>query len=76
MKIKYRVLIQWSNEGNCFLVSLPNFPDPQEWVTYGVTHQEVLEQGLVGVMEDLIEIYKEQGKPIPEPQIVKTIVAC
>ena len=35
---KYRIVIQWSDEDNCFLVSLPDFKDEQKWVTNGETY--------------------------------------
>jgi antitoxin HicB len=35
-KLKYRVLIQWSEEDNCYLVSLPDLSKNQIWVTHGI----------------------------------------
>jgi len=29
-KLKYQMIIQWSDEDNCFLVALPDFPGQQE----------------------------------------------
>jgi antitoxin HicB len=71
---KYRILIQWSNEDNCFLVSLPDFTEEQQWVTHGETYQEAL-QNAVEVMDILVEIYQEKGKPLPEAQILYDSVA-
>jgi hypothetical protein len=39
MKLKYRINIIWSNENNCYLVSLPDFPG-QQWRTHGETYLE------------------------------------
>lgn len=72
--LKYRILIQWSNENNCFLVSLPDFIEEQQWVTHGETYQEALENA-VEVMDMLVEIYEEKGKPLPEAQILCDSVA-
>lgn len=72
--LKYRILIQWSNEDNCFLVSLPDFKDEQQWVTHGKTYEEAL-QNAVEVMDILIEIYREKGKPLPKAQILSDSVA-
>ena len=40
--LKYRILIQWSNEDNCFLVALPDFKEEQQWVTHGETYEEAV----------------------------------
>lgn len=71
---KYRILIQWSTEDNCFLVSLPDFIEEQEWVTHGETYQEAL-QNAVEVMDILVEIYREKGKNLPEAQTLSDSVA-
>ncbi|VEP17920.1 conserved hypothetical protein [Hyella patelloides LEGE 07179] len=64
--LKYRILIQWSNEDNCFLVSLPDFQEEQQWVTHGETYEEAF-QNAVEVMDILVEIYQEKGKSLPTP---------
>lgn len=66
-KMKYRILIQWSDENNCYLVSLPDLSQKQVWVTHGDTYEEALKHGLE-VMEELILIAKEEGTlpQIPE----------
>ena len=72
--LKYRIFIQWSNEDNCFLVSLPDFKEEQQWVTHGETYEEAL-QNAVEVMDILVEIYQEKGKPLPKAQILHDSVA-
>ncbi|MDJ0596974.1 MAG: type II toxin-antitoxin system HicB family antitoxin [Pleurocapsa sp. MO_226.B13] len=67
--LKYRIIIQWSDEDNCFLVSLPDFKDEQQWVTHGKTYQEAL-QNAVEVMDMLVEIYQEKGKALPVVKLV------
>lgn len=42
--IKYRMVIQWSDEDNCFLVALPDFPG-QYWRTHGDTYEEAVANG-------------------------------
>ena len=66
-KMKYRILIQWSDEDNCYLVSLPDLSQKQVWVTHGDTYEEALKHGLE-VMEELILIAQEEGilPQIPE----------
>ena len=72
-KLKYRIIIQWSEEDNCYLVALPDFPsETQIWVTHGDTYEEALKHGLE-VMEELILIAQDENKPLPEvPQLVLT----
>lgn len=72
--LKYRITIQWSNEDNCFLVSLPDFKDEQQWVTHGETYQEALENALE-VMDMLVEIYQEKGKALPQPETLYSSIA-
>lgn len=72
--LKYRILIQWSDEDNCFLVSLPDFKDEQQWVTHGENYEEAL-QNAVEVMDILVEIYKEKGKALPTAQTLYNSVA-
>jgi antitoxin HicB len=63
--LKYRVVIQWSEEDNCYLVALPDFPTKtQIWATHGDTYEEALKHGLE-VMEELILIAQDEGKPLP-----------
>ena len=72
--LKYRIVIQWSDEDNCFLVSLPDFKDEQQWVTHGETYQEALENA-VEVIDMLVEIYQEKDKTLPVPATLYDSVA-
>jgi hypothetical protein len=40
------MVIQWSEEDNCFLVGFPDFPE-QQWRTHGDTYQEAVTNRLV-----------------------------
>ena len=51
MNLKYRINIIWSNQNNCYLVSLPDFIG-QKWLTHGDTYEEAFKNGLE-VMEEL-----------------------
>ncbi len=66
-QIKYQMLIQWSNEDNCFLVALPDFPG-QYWRTHGDTYEEAVVNGKEA-LESLIFSYEQDGEPLPEPTI-------
>lgn len=57
MNSPYSLIIQWSEEDRLFVVSWPEFTDVMQPCTHG---QELL--------ETLIELYQEDGKPLPEPQ--------
>ena len=62
-KPKYTVIIQWSDEDNCFVVSLP------EWGEFCHTHGETYTEALKNaeeVLELLIESTLEEGKALPK----------
>ncbi|WP_445246677.1 type II toxin-antitoxin system HicB family antitoxin [Microcoleus sp. OTE_8_concoct_300] len=69
MKLPYIIVIQWSDEDNCYLVHLPDFPS-QHFHTHGDTYEEALQKA-VEVLELLVEEYQLDGKSLPEP---KTLV--
>ena len=62
--MKYTIVIQWSNEDNCFVVFLPEFEDVMQPVTHGETYQEAFENAQE-VLELLIESLIEENKPLP-----------
>lgn len=68
MKLHYTVVIHWSNEDNCYLVHLPDFPS-QQFHTHGDTYEEALKNAQE-VLELLVEEYQAEGKPLPEPKIL------
>ncbi|NJM60564.1 MAG: type II toxin-antitoxin system HicB family antitoxin [Oscillatoriales cyanobacterium RU_3_3] len=66
MKTRYTIVIKWSIEDDCFVVSLP------EWGEFCHTHGNSYEEALKSareVLEMLIESCLEDGKALPEPQI-------
>ena len=74
--MKYTIIIQWSNEDKCYVVSLPDFTDIMQPCTHGDTYEEALKNAQE-VLEMLISSYLEDGQPIPEPQIVgKSLTAA
>lgn len=65
MNSHYTIIIQWSDEDKCFVVSLP------EWGEFCHTHGDTYEEALKNaqeVLELLIESSLEDGQPLPEPQ--------
>ncbi|NJK47378.1 type II toxin-antitoxin system HicB family antitoxin [Candidatus Gracilibacteria bacterium] len=67
-KLKYRMVIQWSDEDNCFLVALPDFPG-QDWRTHGATYEEAVFKGKEA-LESLIESYLADEETLPKPLVV------
>jgi predicted RNase H-like HicB family nuclease len=65
MSYHYTVIIQWSQEDNCFVVSLPEWGEFCH--THGDTYQEALDNAQE-VLEMLIESCLEDGEPLPEPK--------
>ena len=65
MSYHYTIIIQWSQEDNCFVVSLPQWGEFCH--THGDTYQEALDNAQE-VLEMLIESCLEDGEPLPEPK--------
>jgi predicted RNase H-like HicB family nuclease len=64
-QIKYRMVIQWSDEDNCFLAALPDFPG-QYWRTHGDTYEEAVANGKEAI-ESLMIAYQVDNEPLPKP---------
>ena len=74
--MKYTIIIQWSKEDECYVISLPDFTDIMQPCTHGDTYEEALKNAQE-VIEMLISSYLEEGKPLPEPQILgKLLIAA
>jgi predicted RNase H-like HicB family nuclease len=65
MSYHYTIIIQWSQEDKCFVVSLPEWGEFCH--THGDTYQEALDNAQE-VLEMLIESCLEDGEPLPEPK--------
>ncbi len=72
MKLPFTIIIQWSDEDNCYLVRLPDFPS-QPFYTHGDTYEEALKNAKE-VLELLIEEYRENEKPLPIPLVEEVIL--
>jgi predicted RNase H-like HicB family nuclease len=60
------MIIIWSEEDNCYLVHLPDFPF-QQFHTHGNTYEEAAKHGQE-VIDSYLEIYREQEKSLPQPK--------
>jgi predicted RNase H-like HicB family nuclease len=67
MKHPYSILIQWSEDDQKYIASLPEFGPYAR--THGSTYAEALEMA-EEVLAMLIESYQESGKPLPKPSLV------
>ncbi|MBD2020672.1 type II toxin-antitoxin system HicB family antitoxin [Leptolyngbya sp. FACHB-36] len=70
--MKYTIVIQWLEEDQCFVVTLPEFTDVMQPVTHGETYEEALKNAQE-VLELLIEDAAQAGKPLP--QLIATPIA-
>ena len=61
MKSQYSILIQWSLEDQCYVVSLPEFGK------YAHTHGDTYEDALSKAQE-VLEMLIEDSDALPEPQ--------
>ena len=62
MKSQYSILIQWSLEDQCYVVSLPEFGK------YAHTHGDTYEDALSKAQEVLEMLMETSGDALPEPQ--------
>jgi len=60
---KYVKLIEWSEEDKCYIGSCPEL---FYGGCHGVNEYEVFTE-LCGIVEETIELYKRDSKPLPEP---------
>jgi antitoxin HicB len=70
--MQYTILIQWSDEDNCFVVSLPDFADIMQPCTHGETYIEAI-QNAQEVLEMLVESALKNRNPLPKRQRFQTI---
>lgn len=64
MKLKYEILIYWSNEDNCFITEMPELPG---CMSDGKTYEEAIEN-IKKVATMWIEVATEEGREIPDPK--------
>jgi predicted RNase H-like HicB family nuclease len=64
MSSHYSMIIQWSDEDSAFIVSLPEFGEGCK--THGASYAEAVKNG-EEALELLIETFRAEGRPLPEP---------
>jgi antitoxin HicB len=68
---KYQMLIQWSEEDSCYVVSLPDFSELRQPCTDGATYEEAAKHGQE-LVESLILWYAQEEKSLPQPLTLQT----
>ncbi len=66
--MKYSILIQWSEEDNAYIASLP------EWGKYARTHGKTYQEALDNaqeVLDDLVYAYTQENKSLPSPKLLQ-----
>jgi predicted RNase H-like HicB family nuclease len=61
---KYSMIVQWSDEDEAFIVSLPEFPHCK---THGESYTAAVKNGQE-MIESLLRFYEQEQKPLPLPQ--------
>jgi len=61
MNAHYSILIQWSEEDQAYIASLPEF-GPYA-LTHGATYEEALKNG-----QEALDLLMEETLPLPNPQ--------
>lgn len=64
---KYSINLTWSDEDDCYVATVSEFPGLS---AFGDTPEEAIEEAKIAV-EGFLKVYKEDGCPIPEPEILK-----
>jgi len=61
----YSMYIQWSDEDNAYVVTVPELPDCK---AYGKTYEEAVRRAQDAIIT-WIDGYRKLGLPIPEPSL-------
>ncbi len=61
---RYSMLIEWSPEGDAYIVSVPELPNVR---THGTTHQDAVEMGAEVIATYLFAL-RGMGRPVPPPR--------
>ncbi len=64
MKLRYEIILYWSEEYQTFIAEVPELPG---CAADGETYQEAL-QNVEIIMQEWIETAQELGRTIPEPK--------
>lgn len=65
MKLRYSILIQWSDEDQCYIVSFPEFGKYAK--TDGDTYEEAIKNA-----QEVLELLVEDNNDLPQPNIYQS----
>ncbi len=69
LPLQYSMLIEWSEEDQAYLVTLPEWAERVIMpVTHGNTYSEAVQHGQE-VLKMLVESAKKDGEPLPMPKV-------
>ncbi len=66
MKLHYSILIQWSDEDQCYIVSFPEFGK------YAKTHGDTYEEAVRNAQE-VLELLVEDNEKLPKPNLYNSL---
>ena len=73
---KYRMLIQWSDEDQCFVVFFPDFEGLiNQPCTDGFTFEDAARNGQ-DCLDTILDYLRSKSLPLPSPQIYHTPIAA
>jgi predicted RNase H-like HicB family nuclease len=68
---RYSMVVQWSDEDNLFLVTIPEFAERVIMpCTHGKNREEAIHNG-EEVIEMYLEAWESEGEPIPDPKTLQ-----
>ncbi|MEM9273848.1 MAG: type II toxin-antitoxin system HicB family antitoxin [Cyanobacteria bacterium P01_F01_bin.143] len=67
MKSLYSILIQWSEEDQCYVVSIPEFTDYYQPVTHGENYEEALKNA-----QEVLAMILQDNLELPAPNFFST----
>lgn len=68
MKSRYSILIQWSDEDQCYIVSFPEFGK------YAKTHGDTYEEAIKNAQE-VLNLLIEDNEDLPQPNVYQSFAA-
>ncbi len=72
-RLRYSMLIQWSDEDQAYLVTLPEWKGRVFWpVTHGDTYEEAARNGQEALTARIASAEKH-GEPLPEPRVFAAV---
>ncbi len=66
--LHYSMVIQWSEEDQAYIVTVPELPG---CMTHGATYEEAVEHGQEAI-EGWLDANRAWGRPIPPPRVYAT----